>query len=261
MFRLDEFFRTHNDDVELPSGEKVSVRVLSDAEIQARSEYALSEQLKVQDALRDDSTDLYRLKVAPLLEATTEGLIETLAEVRRVDLMREANELFSLDFFPYPDDATEEEKLDTLRRQKDHESNVYATRAQYIVNGEISYRAKLADLPRETLVASAKSAATRLYVIKAQIDAELYYTVATAYSFLRGARRWTMDQVTNLPGRVLDFLMTKYREVDNIDPWELTKSLKTGSAGGVESGGEERSDSERPARAPVAVALDVCAGT
>jgi hypothetical protein len=235
MFRLDEFFRVCDDNVELPSGEKVSVRVLSDVEIQARAEYAISEQLKVSDLLRDPTSEMYRLKILPLLDATDEGLVDTLAEVRRVDLAREANETIPMDFFPYPDDATEDEKLDTLRRQREHESNVYSTRARYIVDNEMAYRKKVAELPRETLVMNAKSVASRLYVIKAQIDAELYYTVATAFSTLDGKKRWTIEQVKNLPGKVLDFLMSKYQEIDRTDPWELTKSLAAGNAGGVES--------------------------
>lgn len=241
MFRLDEFFRTCNDDVALPTGERVSVRVLSDIETQERSEFAIAEQLKVSDALRNPESDLYRLKIDPLLTATDEGLIETLAEVRRVDLAREASDVATLDFFPYPDDATEDEKLDTLRRQREHESNVYATRARYILDNEAKYREKLAQMSRQQLLDNAKSAATRLYIIKAQIDAELYYTVARAYSDLHGSPRWTIEQVKNLPGRLLDFLMSEYRKVDAVDPWELTKSLAAGNVGGVESSDQERS--------------------
>lgn len=245
MFRLDEFFRVM-DEVDLPAspaypkGERAMVRVLSDVEIQSRSEYVISEQLKVSDQLRDANSAFYILKIAPLDAASDEVLIETLAEVYRVNLMRDSGEMFRLDFYPYPDKATPEEKIETLRRQEIHEREVYAARLKYVADGERAYREKLAGLNHDILLVNAKTAASQVYIFKAQVDAELWFTIAHAYSTLDGKQRWTLEQVKNLPGRVLNLLIKKYREVDAVDPWELTKSLATGNTGGMESSNQER---------------------
>ena len=231
---LDDFYRVCNDTV-LPDGKKVFVRTLSDTEIQARGEYSIMQQLIIQDQLRDTESALYRLKVLPLLASSDEDIIESLAEIRRADLLQEATEQFPLDFFPYPESPTEEEKLETLKRQREHEESVYAARAKYVIDNDRVYREKLAALSHDILLNSIKNISTRVFVIRAQIEAEVHFTIATAFNNLDGTPLWSVNQVKNFSGNVINRLMQEYREVDKIDPWELTKSLQAGDAGGVES--------------------------
>lgn len=231
---LDDFYRVCNDTA-LPDGKKVYVRTLSDTEIQARGEYSIAQQLIIHDQLRDTESALYRLKVLPLLASSDEDIIESLAEIRRADLVQEATEQFPLDFFPYPDNPTEEEKLETVQRQRAHEESVYAARAKYVIDNDRVYREKLATLSHDILLNSIKNISTRVFVIRAQIEAEVHFTIATAFNNLDGTPLWSVDQVKNFSGNVINRLMQEYREVDKIDPWELTKSLQAGDAGGVES--------------------------
>jgi len=236
---LDDFFRV-NAEVELPARkgkakEKLIVRTLSDSEIQERAEYALSEQARMSNALRDVNSDMYHAKISILVDATTEALIDTIAEVRRVDASREAQEMYAIDFYPYPDDASMEEKLETLERQKKHEESIYTARAQYIVNQEGSLRKRLVELPREVILDNAKVSVSKIYLIKAATEAELWFTIAHAYETLDGKQRWSMDEVKKLSGRIVDRLAAEYRKVDAIDPWELTKSVPEGSSSGVVS--------------------------
>ena len=83
-----------------------------------------------------------------------------------------------------------------------------------------------------------------------RFEADTAITVSMSIETTDGKRRWTADDVRSLPRKVQDALLLKYREVDSIDPWELTKSIKARDAGGVgavDSVGER--DSESPASA------------
>lgn len=246
---LDEFFRV-NTEVELPARkgkkEKIIVRTLSDVEMQARSDYALSEQARVYAETQNPESDIYKANIAPLEQASDEILINAMADILRVDSIREANELFRIDFYPYPDNATDEEKRETLDRQKKHEEDIYGQRLRLVASREESARKHWADLSHDVLLKNARAAVTRLYPFKASVEAELYFTISRACETLDGNPKWTIEQVKKLSGKMVDSLMAKYREVDAIDPWELTKSQPQGNVGGVEpsdsgGGGDEQS--------------------
>ena len=162
MFRLDEFLRV-SQEVELPSGEKVILRVLSDLEMNARRDYALNEALRVSDELKNTESDLYKTKILPLQDAALDSLIELMAQGRLHELDREARDRYKLDFIPTPDDPTLEEEIKTERKQTEVEMQVYKDRAQYIINGINDYRKKVAELPRETMLKELHARAIQAY--------------------------------------------------------------------------------------------------
>lgn len=233
MFRLDEFFRVSKD-VELPDGKVVTVRVLSDIDTQARSDYALSEQAKMVELLKDSTSDVYKTRIAILGDSATESLIDIVCDIKRMDYVREAYDLHRTDFYVFPDNATDEEKVNVLQRQAQHEREVREAQTNYVINAENNLRAKLEKMEHASLVEMAKSAAVNTYGVRARLLADRHWVIANAFE-VDGKPVWTIDSVKELPGKVQDFLVAQYQEVDSIDPWELTKSLSQRAAVGMDS--------------------------
>ena len=58
MFRLDQFFRVCDDDVKMPDGKSITMRVLSDIEMNGRQSYSLAKMTEVTKELRSPESDL-----------------------------------------------------------------------------------------------------------------------------------------------------------------------------------------------------------
>ena len=234
MFRLDEFLRV-SEDIELPSGEKVTLRVLSDLEMNAKRDYALNEVVRVSEQLKDVTSDLYKTKIAPLGDSSLESLIDLMAQGRMYELEREARELYKVDFVPTPEDPTLEEEVSTEKKQSAFEIRVYSDRAKYIMDGLSAYRAKVSELPKETMLKELHARAIQAYSYSTSQDAEVYYTVWCATENSDGNKHWkTVDHVHQLPMKIIDHIYTLYKGLDAIDPWALTKSESEGKTGGVD---------------------------
>ncbi len=232
MIKLDEFLRV-SQEVELPSGEKVTLRVLSDLEMNARRDYALNEVVRVSNQLKDPESDLYKTKIAPLGDSSMESLIDLMAQGRMYELEREARELYKIDFAPAPDEPTLLEEVATENKQSSIEMQVYKDRTKYIVEGLAAYRAKVAELPKETMMKELHARAIQAYSYSTSQDAEVYYTVWCATEN-NGKKHWkSVDHVHQLPMKVIDHIYMLYKGLDSIDPWEITKSVPQRETGGV----------------------------
>ena len=230
--RLDDFLRVSKD-VDLPNGEIVTVRVLSDLELNARRDYALSESIRITEQLKNPDSELYKTKIAPLVDAGAQSLIDVLAEARRMELAREAMDVYRMDFFPYPENATEQEQVDARMKQAEHEKEVRTLRTEYIIKGEAAYRLRMEELPFEALVKETQSRAVQVYSSSVANDAEIYYTVWCATE-VGSHKKWhAPEEIKQLPAKVINFLYAAYREVDASDPWALTKSESAGEPAGV----------------------------
>jgi hypothetical protein len=75
--------------------------------------------------------------------------------------------------------------------------------------------------------------AQQVYSFAFSQDAEMYYTVWCSAE-IDGQKVWkSPEDIKRLPGKLVTFLYDKYREVDAIDPWEVTKSVAQGHIVGV----------------------------
>jgi hypothetical protein len=233
MFRLDQFMRVCDDDVTLPDGRKVTVRTLSELESNARYDYGVAEALRVSEALKTKESEMYQLKVLPLYDATLETVQSLLAQGRIAELVREAGDLYRMDFIPAPDDATLSEEVEAMKQQEQFEKGIYESRTKHIVDGVTAYKNKLAELPKETLMREIELRAQQIYSSAYAQDAEMYYTVWCCTE-INEKKVWkNPEEVKNLPGKLISFLYDKYKKVDEVDPWEITKSVTTGKTGGM----------------------------
>jgi len=225
MFRLDQFFRVCDDDVKMPDGKSITMRVLSDIEMNGRQSYSLAKMTEVTKELRSPESDLYQQKIAPLAEASRDSLVDTVVQSRRWELIREANELFRYDILPYPENATELEKIEVETNQDKHETNVAETRLKYVVDNEKAFRDRLESLDLDVLIKTAQERAIQSYAISSGIDAETYYTLWCACEVADKHYFASPDSVAKLNPKVITFLAKTYKGLDSIDPWELTKSV------------------------------------
>lgn len=225
MFRLDQFFRVCDDDVKMPDGKSITMRVLSDIEMNGRQSYSLAKMTEVTKELRSPESDLHQQKISPLAEASRESLLETVIQSRRWELIREANELFRYDILPYPENATELEKIEVETNQAKHETNVAETRLKYVVDNEKAFRDRLESLELGVLIKTAQERAVQSYSISSGIDAETYYTLWCACEVNGKHYFASPDAVAQINPKVITFLAKTYKGLDSIDPWELTKSV------------------------------------
>jgi hypothetical protein len=234
-FHLDEFLRVYKD-FDLPSNtgkQTVRVRVLSDLELNARRDYALAESSRITYLLKDTASDLYRTKIGPLEDAAQESLIDILADARRTEFAREALDVYRLNFFPNPDNPTEEELIGVRLKQQAHEQEVFAARAKYVIENERAFREKMAGYSLDILLKETQARAVYVYAASVANDASTYYTVWCS-TYVGKKKRWaSAEEVKQLPPPIIDYLYAAYQEVDAIDPWALTKSESAGDAGGV----------------------------
>jgi len=227
MFQLDEFLRASRE-VELPNGITITMRVLSDLEMNARRDYAMSEAMRVSDELKNSDTEAYKTKILPFKDSSRESILNLLSEGRVAELRREVETLYPINFVPSPDDATLSDEIDTEKRQSEHEAQVYKDRLEYIVKGIDAFRKKMDELSPDVLFGEVKARAIQVYPYVASQDAEFYYTIWCSVE-KDGKKYWkNVDSVRKLPKIVIDKLGDLYKELDSQNPWELTKSVSEG---------------------------------
>ena len=238
-FSIDKFFRV-SQETKLPDEMWVTVRVLSDIELKARESHSLGVVARMTEALKDPATIEYQNKIVPLNEATDTSIIDTLTASWKEEWVREAGEAIRVNFYPYPENATDAEKVDVDKRQKEHEVTVFGERLKYIMAREKQFRDKAESWTREVLVANVRQRAITLYAMDAGLQEQIYWTIWRSVE-KDGKPYWkSVDEVKQLPSFVIDRLMMSYREVDAQDPWALTKSQSARDTDGV---GAEHSES------------------
>jgi hypothetical protein len=239
MFKLDEFLRVY-DEVTLPNGEVVTCRVLSDIEQSDKGAYALSRSVEMMTDLRNEDSESHRLRIAALKHAPSPQLIDTLIQAKMGELGREAAMKHPIRFFPYPEDATEQEKREAEVKQRNHEEEVRMERIKYVSDRVKSLRDHYESIDRELLVKTAMEVAIGLYSDSASMDALKWYTIWRSYE-KDGKPYWeSPGSVGKMGDRMVDGLYSRYMEVDSQDPWELTKSVSKGLSQGMGKNGKRR---------------------
>ena len=229
MIRLDDLFRATKD-IPLPKGLKGQVRTLSDGEMKERRRYALLHSQEVVSGLEDETSDSYRLYVAPL--ATTrnrELLTDVVMQIRRAEAMRDAFVFYPNELIPMPDDATDIDEREVLDQRKIQEDKLAVNRAKFVDKRLATIRKKHKALNVRQLRALAQRLAVVVAERSATIDAMRWYTVyAAVFVHKDGALERLYqdpDTVRKSPQQVVDRLYLEVEEVNGVDPWEIAKNV------------------------------------
>ena len=226
-FRLDEFLRVSKDiDFPTPNGfEKVTVRVLSDLEQNAKWEYATAVKVSLVTKLRDPETAEYAKYIRPLDISTRADLTKQLLEYWQNEYIRQAQELYPYTFAPLPDDPKEEEVVENRITQQLLDGEVLNARAKYVVDAVAAYATKAEGLSDALLLSEAKDKSVWLYSAILSLQEERNYKLWRAVVQDGKPKVESAEAVKELPQRIIAKLIEAYDQVDSIDPWELTKSL------------------------------------
>ena len=255
--RLDDFMRVCTD-IELPDGKPATMRVLSDIELNARRDYALEVSVRITEQLKDPNSELHRLKIKPVEDFTLDSLLGIVSEDKVSELVREAKDVFRVDFFPEPEKPSEKEVIETRSNQAKHEREIAEAQSKHVLTGLQTYRDKFIALDRATQVKEVQARAVWVYAASSAQDAEVYYTVWCAVE-RDGGKVWkSPEDVQKLDRRIIDRLYKEYKELDAIDPWALTKSQSERTPDRLDKKRlVGKRHGKRTARPPLAVAVDL----
>jgi hypothetical protein len=229
-FRLDELFNVEAD-FPLPDGKSVTIRVLTETEIQERDAQALRAYKEAEDHMQADDSEDRKNIIEPLEEANAEMLVAILAQLEAIRYSVEAVRLHPFRFFPFPDDAEAEERVAILRQQDKHEAEVRERRRQAVEDRRESYKARIQDRDVEDL---RRMTARALIAAGADTARQEEFQVQTVYLSCRdgtqGPSYWSLEQVRQhgkkggMSERVYKEVLSVYYQLDNVDPWELQKN-------------------------------------
>lgn len=228
MIQLDDLFRAIRE-IELPKGLRGQVRALSDGEVKERRRYAILHSQEATKDIQDESSDAYRLTIAPLKsEKQKSPLIEVLMQVRRIDFVRDAIMFVPNVMIPLPDDATDVQEREILAQREVQDQEVQDKRAAYVAKRLTEVRKKYTKLSVNKLRQMASQAVVAVYEQAAAIDAMRWYTVYAGVHVYRGEELKRLypspEAASKSPEAVIDRLSDEVEIVNAVDPWEVAKN-------------------------------------
>lgn len=131
--RLDDLFRVVAE-VEL-YGKPLFLRVLSDFDLQARDEASLLASAEARLQMLQPDTKLHRAHLAWLQSATVEQLRNVILGAETASLVRASFLEVPPQLYPFPDEATEEEKAEIIGKRKAEEDRVAEARKEFVKKG------------------------------------------------------------------------------------------------------------------------------
>jgi hypothetical protein len=149
MATLDDLFLTKET---VGRGEHaLTLRALSDLELQARDEYCLTSMGRRRRLLRDPQSDEYLQYIEWIPDDPEQNLVELALTARRMDLIQESQRDIKAALLPIPDDAQNEEKLEVLEKRKAEDQRVIDARVAFVEAGVARERERLQALERKEL--------------------------------------------------------------------------------------------------------------
>lgn len=227
-FRLDDLYNTEAT-VTMPDGSEVLVRTLTEAEVSVRDLAATRASKDADDVLRDEESEENDELIKPLADLNRTELEAVIMGFAMVALRRDVQEEYPYRYIPFPEDATEDEKEDTLRQRDEHEARVRQNRSEELSRRMTARRDELQELDDEQLHDRAVKAMVRAQKLNARIEEFNVQTLCMACRNEKGEPFFKEDVVRRhgkrdgLNDAVYRKLLGVYAEVDTADPWGLQK--------------------------------------
>ena len=171
MISLDDLFCASKE-IALPRGLRGQVRALSDGQVKERRRYAILHSLRATKEIGDESSEVYRLTIAPLKnEKQKATLVNVLMQVRQVEFLRDAMQFIPNVMIPLPDEVTDVQEREILAQRIEQDSAVQDARAALVAKRMVGVRKKYTKLTLNRLRAMAQQAVVAIYETAASIDA------------------------------------------------------------------------------------------
>lgn len=206
----------------------ITVRALSDSDTQLRRRVALEESAAVREELTDTESARHKELVSgPIAEATDDEMREAIIRFAASDAEREAAEAFPFRFVPFPDGASLEERHEVLKKREESEAAVMAERLGYVSNRTARLHEKAKGWDTDVLGRELARRIIESWVWAAYGETFQYQTLVLA-CFRDGEPVFSSwRDVAQFSEKLVAKLFEAYREVDDVDPWELEKNVLT----------------------------------
>jgi len=226
-FKLDDLYNTEAE-FTLPDGKVISVRILTDAEVTMRDLEAVKAASAVEVELRDEETDRYKDTMGPLQPLGQDSLVAVVMAVASATMREEVQRDHPFRYIPFPDDASEEEKRETVERREEHEAKVRQRRSEELSKRLSERHDELEVLEEDVLLKRAEGALISTEAFNRRID-EFYCQTIYMSCRLDGKPAFDLDAIRKhgnsdgLNETVFRRLTDVYSEIDTADPWVLQK--------------------------------------
>lgn len=227
-FRLDDLYNTEAT-VTLPDERVITVRTLTDAEVNLRDLASLEASSVVEEQYSDEGSEDYKSLIGPIELLDPPDLIAIIMAVRERFIGERVNSEHPFRYIPFPDKASEEEKREVLTRRRESEAKVIHRRSEEKSATLIKERTDLEELddPGE-LLRRAKNSMMNTEMFTARVSefyAQTVYLSCTedgdlAFDLETLQRQGRKD---GLNAKVFNRLLEVYGEIDIADPWILEK--------------------------------------
>lgn len=212
-----------------PDAPKVTIRVLSDLDVQRRDEYALLHMARRRRELDDTSSEAYELFLSQIQTEPEDQLRALLLREKEWQLRREASLLFQPSLIPFPDDATDDEKMEVVNQREMETVEIAKKIEEYVAAPLTKYKDEIAEYSRERLIDDSKisqvNAQIRLYHYRAFQDYTVYASTYDDDNCTR-KRFKSPDEVAELHPDIRFGLISFYfNKVDTVQPIDLKRFL------------------------------------
>jgi hypothetical protein len=226
-FKLDDLYNTEAE-VALPDGKVILVRTLTDAEVNHRELEAIKAASVVEAEFEDETSQRYKDLIEPLQRLDHDGLVAIIMAVQEVVIREEVVRENPFRYVPFPDDATEDEKRDVMRRREEQEAQVRQRRSEEISRRLSARREEMQILEDDDLMKRAKRALVNTEAFNRRIE-EFYTQTVYQSTWLDSKHPFKLEAVRGhgkrdgLNEKVFRKILEVYGEIDTADPWVLQK--------------------------------------
>ena len=229
---VDDLFRVKSQVSVL--GRDFWIRVLSEADTQARDEYAMRAMARRRKALATPGTPEHETYVESLDTQGDETLRQALLAVEAAALSRQAQNEISARLIPFPEDASDEEKTTVLEQREKELERVHTERAEWLAKQINDRNDAIAKMERTTLVALTKEKQIEAQGQVALSRAFMNYTLYAAVFKDEACQRRAFtgpEIVSDMPDTARNHLTDVYfRELDRITQLDLSYFFSMGGS-------------------------------
>lgn len=230
-FTLDDLFRVRFSTTFM--GRELTLRALSDFDIQARDDFALRAVATERKTLKDPDSDGYAV-FDWLEDATDEQLRNVILAVEQSSTIRQSFLDIQPQIIPFPDDADEQEKTDVLAQREAEARRVEDERTKFVEKRVVSIREQAEQLGHDALVKRAKQAQVEVQLNLARARAFDCYTLyaavfkdATCQERFFPAPAVVYEMQTEMRQQLV---AQYYRELERVTSQDLKYFLSTGGS-------------------------------
>ena len=231
-YSLDDFFRVQGE-FDLPDGKKIYLRSLSDNEQSIRRQAANLASRDKRLEFRDEESSAFIRFIAPLEYAADEDLIETILELSKRELQRDALLEFPQRHIPNPDDAELNEIHETLDKREAHWQEIIKQRQKYIEARSKELEKKLRDKwTREQKIARCRELTVENHSGAAFFDEFFDQLILLgSYKDEKRTKPWfaSIEEVRELNPKIKAPLLAEIQRLNEVDVFALQDFSSTAS--------------------------------